>query len=304
MTSDITSTPSHASYHDYMRTKFRSTGMSNSINTHDTDNNASSENSNMGNNGHNYLSNAPYSQDQYSVVNGQYGESNNFSGWNSGVTSRGSPQASMEHPQVNRLDRNSVGGFSQNQNQNHGMNMHSQQDWQGHSMQRGISSDAQMPFLQQQQHLINYNNNNDFNSLNGGENMMGMGIGMGMGMNHSMNRSNNRFASSQMSQMGQNQSGGRNFISSLSGTGGSNAQGRALNKMLLEILRSAFLSPPFHSLPFLLLSFPCFYFPSPISPFPAFPFPILICIHAVPFPSTTTYRSLHVRKNNSICRIM
>ena len=242
--------------------------MSNSINTHDTDNNASSENTNMGHNGHNYLSNAPYSQDQYSVVNGQYGESNNFSGWNSGVTSRGSPQASMEHPQVNRLDRNSVGGFSnnqnnQNQNQNHGMNMHSQQDWQGHSMQRGISSDAQMPFLQQQQHLMNYNNNNnnnnDFNSLNGGENMMGMGIGMGMGMgmNHSMSRSNNRFASSQMSQMGNNQSGGRNFISSLSGTGGSNAQGRALNKMLLEILRSVllFLLSSFPALP--SLSLPC-----------------------------------------------
>jgi hypothetical protein len=205
--------------------------MSNSNNGNDMDNNSTIENSNMGNGGHSYLLNTSYSQDQYSPPGGQYGESN-FSGWNSGVTSRGSPQASMEHSQVNRSDRNSMSGFSQNQN--HNMNMHSQ-DWQGqgHAMQRGNNNDSQMPFIQQQQlhHQINYNISNDFNSQHGGGNIMGMG------MNQSLNRSNNRFASSQMSQMGQNQSGNRNFIPSPSGTGGSNAQGRALNKMLLEILR-------------------------------------------------------------------
>jgi hypothetical protein len=205
--------------------------MSNSNNGSDMDNNSTIEISNMGNGGHSYLLNTSYSQDQYSPPSGQYGESN-FSGWNSGVTSRGSPQASMEHSQVNRSDRNSMSGFSQNQN--HNMNMHSQ-DWQGqgHAMQRGNTNDSQMPFIQQQQlhHQINYNISNDFNSQHGSGNIMGMG------MNQSLNRSNNRFASSQMSQMGQNQSGNRNFIPSPSGTGGSNAQGRALNKMLLEILR-------------------------------------------------------------------
>ena len=189
------------------------------------DNISGSDNNQMTNSSHSYLPNASYSHDQYSTINGQYSDSN-FSGWNSGVTSRGSPQASMEHPQLtSRSDRNSMGGFSQS----HSMSMHSQDSHgQGplHSSQRGHNSD--MPFIQpQQHHQMNYNVGNDFNSQNGGGYMVGVG----------MHRSNNRFASSQMSQMGQNQSGNRNYISGPSGTGGSNAQGRALNKMLLEILR-------------------------------------------------------------------
>lgn len=200
----------------------------------DMDNISSSDNNHMSNSSHSYLSNGSYSHDQYSSINGQYGDSN-FSGWNSGVTSRGSPQASMEHPQLNsRSDRNSMGGF--NQNQNHSMSMHSQDSHgqgqgqgQLHSSQRGQGHNSDIPFIQpQQHHQMNYNVGNDFNSQNGGGYMVSVG----------MHRSNNRFASSQMSQMGgQNQSGNRNYISGLSGTGGSNAQGRALNKMLLEILR-------------------------------------------------------------------
>ena len=216
-------------------------GMPNSSGN-DMDNISTSENNHMSNSSHSYLSNASYSHDQYSSINGQYGDSN-FSGWNSGVTSRGSPQASMEHPQLNsRADRNSMGGF----NHNHSMSMHSQDSHgqgqgqgqgQLHSSQRGHNSD--MPFIQpQQHHQMNYNVGNDFNSPNGGGYMVSVG----------MHRSNNRFASSQMSQMGQNQSGSRNYISGPSGTGGSNAQGRALNKMLLEILRFVTFYPCMHAI--------------------------------------------------------
>ena len=191
-------------------------------------------------NSHSYLSNASYSQDQYSSTNGQY--ESNFSGWNSGVTSRGSPLTSnsmMDHVQIGRANI-SMGALSQNNSlQGHNSsnlmnNMHSQ-EWQGQgqSQMRGGGSHDSMAFMQQQQHHMNYNSGaSDFILQNNG-NMIGIG------MNQSSNRTNNRFVSSQMSQMGggQGQSGNRNFIPGPSGTGGSNAQGRALNKMLLEILR-------------------------------------------------------------------
>ena len=186
----------------------------------DIDNNGMTDNS-MGHN-HFNMSQAPYSGDQHSSTNGPY--DTNISGWNSGVTSRGSPQTSvstMDH-QHNRSS-NSMGGFSQN----HSMNMHNHShDWHGQGgHMRGSES---MTFSQHQQQM-NYNSGSDFN-CNGS--IMSMG-----GRNQASNRSSNRFASSQMSQMGSGPGQRGSFIQGPGGTGGSNAQGRALNKMLLEILR-------------------------------------------------------------------
>lgn len=210
--------------------------------SNDMESNAMGPANNNAVNGHPYLSTASYSQDQYASTNGQY--ESNFSGWNSGVTSRGSPLTSnsmMDHAQISRVNNN-MGSLSQsNQNQIQGqhnsnsMNSMHAQEWQGQIQMRGSGgggSQDSMPFIQQQ-HQMNYSSGgNDFNSQNNG-NMISIG------MNQSSNRSSNRFASSQMSQMGggQGQSGNRNFIPGSTGTGGSNAQGRALNKMLLEILR-------------------------------------------------------------------
>ena len=99
------------------------------------------------------------------------------------------------------------------------------------------------------------NQNSPYNSSGGGGDYNThspgmMMIGMGQQQQQSMNRSNsnNRFSSSQMSQMGggqgqQSGSGAKNSNSCHNSTGGSNAQGRALNKMLLEILRDRMVDP-------------------------------------------------------------
>lgn len=197
-------------------------------------------------NSHSYLSSTTYPpQDQYSLPTSQGQYDLNFSGWNSGSTSRGSPIPSnsmMEHSQISR-NNSDVGSLSQNQSShNHSMGMLSQ-DWQGQGQNQGQSQghsqgqmrnshdSMSMPFMHQ--HQMNYISGNDFN-----HNHQNNGNVMGMNMNPAANRSNNRFASSQMSQMGGGHgSGNRNFSPGATGTGGSNAQGRALNKMLLEILR-------------------------------------------------------------------
>ena len=171
-------------------------------------------------------------QDVYgsATTGGQYD-----SGWNNSISRSSSLSTTggiMDHQQPG--SRGSGGGYSPN--------IHMQQhqlDWQGSGagMRGMISQDphGDVPFMQN-----NYNMVSDFNGPHNPQNNMLL-----IGMQQQMNRSNsqNRFASSQMSQMGGGHSGMKSSMMSPTGTGGSNAQGRALNKMLLEILRDRMVDP-------------------------------------------------------------
>ena len=163
--------------------------------------------------GGSYLSNNSLhnSQDIYGTSNTY---DSNFSGSLSSNISRSNSQNgnnSMDHQSLRTAGMNA--GFTQ-------PNMHPQ-DWQG--MRMGSHDSQGDSFMQ------NPYNNDSYTYSNG------MMIAGGMNQQGGMRSgSNNRFAGSQLSQMG---SGGKASVSSPIGTGGSNAQGRALNKMLLEILR-------------------------------------------------------------------
>jgi hypothetical protein len=190
-----------------------------------------------------YTDSTSTGQDQYTNNNGgvQY-DSNNFGQWNNNNNGNDSLQGlgdgmMDQNRQMPGRSNGMNGGFPQgNQMQN--------ENWQGGvgEVMRLGSQDLQlnMPLMQN-----GYNLGGDFNNpQNGGNNMViGLGQRDSMNMNGGRfgnNNSINRFASSQMSQMG---GGSRSSTSSPLATGGSNAQGRALNKMLLEILRDRMVDP-------------------------------------------------------------
>ena len=199
--------------------------------------------------GGSYLSNNSLhnQQDIYGSSGSNAPYDSNFGGGWSNSISRSSSQSGIngstdQHQQGSRgnLMNVSSGGFPQNINL--------QQEWQGgRRMGSHDSQGGDMAYVQ--------NQNNTYNSSGGGGDYNThspgmMIIGMGQQQQQSMNRSNsnNRFTSSQMSQMGggQGQQGGpgtKNSNSCPNSTGGSNAQGRALNKMLLEILRDRMVDP-------------------------------------------------------------
>jgi hypothetical protein len=167
-----------------------------------------------------------------SAVGGQYD-----SGWNNSISRSSSQSTSggiMDHQGPG--SRGSGGGYSPNMH----MQQQQQHDWQGSGGgMRGMASQdihGDMPFMQNSYNM----GGGDFNGPHNAQNNM-----LVIGMQQQMSRSNssNRFSSSQMSQMGGGQSGMKSGMMSPTGTGGSNAQGRALNKMLLEILRDRMVDP-------------------------------------------------------------
>lgn len=185
-------------------------------------------------------------QDVYGSVGGNVQYDSSFTGGWSNSISRSSSQSGInlstdQHQQGNRANGMNApsAGYPQNMNLQH--------DWQG--ARRMGSHDSQvgdMVYVQNQNSNYNSSVGGDYNTQSPG--MIIIGMGQQQQQSISRSNSNNRFTSSQMSQMGggQGQSGGSGTKSSNScqnSTGGSNAQGRALNKMLLEILRDRMVDP-------------------------------------------------------------
>ena len=177
-------------------------------------------------------------------LGGGYPGTNNQSSWNAGLVGNDVGNRNVGSSLMgNTMAMGNSGGYNQQSHQ-----QSQQQDWTvgGGMGLRSMSAESQgvIGFMHQQQQgnmygLGDYGGGSSGNGMMGGIHSMGGGqmIGMQRSMSGGSNGGgNNRFSSSQMSQLG----GGpqtRPTSAMQAGTGGSNAQGRALNKMLLEILR-------------------------------------------------------------------
>ena len=186
-----------------------------------------------------YLSNSSIhsGQDAYGpTTNGQY-DTNFSAGWNGSISRSTSQSGNGERMDQQQQGNRIVGGYSQSPSSHH-------PEWQG--MRRIGSQDSQGQGGDTAYGQHNYGNSGNSSEYNtSSPNMMIIGQQQSMGSMGSRSSSINRFSSSQMSQMGGGSQGISKNNSSCGGnnTGGSNAQGRALNKMLLEILRDRMVDP-------------------------------------------------------------